>query len=224
MTTPERALLKVEQNKIRMMEARKCIITQKDLDLVENIPEAVNKFLRRFKRLKETNMRKSLNKYYQTEPDENEVEHKILAYYSTSASIDVNIEIANLFIGEVNDDERGFDIREAVFIVGTGLGAAASKEMVASLVTPYQTFLDIDLSYCPFNHKMYFPHEKVPDDKRECLLEDIQASPIMMPYIKAHDPIVKWHGWQIGDVIRIDRTDRNKTAIQKSIQYRTIIP
>jgi len=148
---------------------------------------------------------------------------KLLVFYSANSSKtdtqDVKSFKAECFKHKVTD---------AVFITGDNLIAGAVRELEKIKMYPkpgrFQVFRDSDLMFCPIEHILTPKHERIPTDGVAPLLAALQTSTNKMPFIYSNDPIVKWYGWTVGDIIKIYRDDNTKITVKKSYQYRAVVP
>jgi DNA-directed RNA polymerase subunit H len=70
------------------------------------------------------------------------------------------------------------------------------------------------------DHDLVPPHEKVPEDDVEAVLEEHNVSKDELPQIQSDDVIVEEHDWEKGDVIKITR--ESPTAGQTTY-YRLVV-
>jgi DNA-directed RNA polymerase subunit H (RpoH/RPB5) len=54
-------------------------------------------------------------------------------------------------------------------------------------------------------HKLYQPHIKLSSKEKKTILKKYKTEDTKFPKIKANDPIVIYHDWKKGDMIKIDR-------------------
>lgn len=62
-----------------------------------------------------------------------------------------------------------------------------------------ESFYARELRYNLTTHRLYVPHEKVPDEEAVRIMDNYQV-------IKASDPVVRFFGWKRGSLIKIVRS------------------
>jgi DNA-directed RNA polymerase subunit H (RpoH/RPB5) len=82
-------------------------------------------------------------------------------------------------------------------------------------ITPSAATLLTSLNIIPFHerelwnnltrHKLYFKHTKLSDEEVLKLLAQYMTTKLLLPMISIHDPVVKYFGWKLGDVVKITR-------------------
>lgn len=68
-------------------------------------------------------------------------------------------------------------------------------------------FFQDELLLCPLDNTMVPLHEMLSEEETTELLRVHNIVKDHLPKIPAHDPIVRWNGWTVGDIIRIHRVD-----------------
>lgn len=98
------------------------------------------------------------------------------------------------------------DIKHCIIVYDGTLTPAARNAFTAFHTTRLELFAIDELQFNITRHDLVPTHERVPTDGINC--KDF-------PVIKPTDPVAKFYGYQVGDLIRITRKDG-------SVSYRTV--
>jgi DNA-directed RNA polymerase subunit H (RpoH/RPB5) len=63
-------------------------------------------------------------------------------------------------------------------------------------------------------------HEKLSNEELNILLQDFSVDIKNLPHIKIYDPISKWKGFEVGDVVKITRIEKDNDF---QIYYRLVV-
>ena len=100
---------------------------------------------------------------------------------------------------------EAFGVSLALLLTKGSLTHVAEAEMAATTV-PTQAFTAGQLAFNVTQNVLVPKHSAVGDDEWRTL---VAATPglekKMLPHISAADPVVRFHGWPCGTVVRIDR-------------------
>lgn len=87
-----------------------------------------------------------------------------------------------------------------------------------------QMFYENQLTYNPILHSFVPLHVRLSESEREIFYKRNMVKPGKIPLMNIDDPIARYYDFQIGDVIRITRTNNFLiTPITKIISYREVV-
>ncbi|MEM4260093.1 MAG: DNA-directed RNA polymerase subunit RpoH/Rpb5 C-terminal domain-containing protein [Candidatus Woesearchaeota archaeon] len=139
----------------------------------------------------------------------------------TQVSVAVVREITDIIKDKQRDNAN--DIIKVIIITNAPLSQVANEDL-RRLNIKYQIFFDYELTYNPTLYIDVPKHELIPPEESEEVLKELKVDISKLPIIKTSDPIVKYYGWQEGDIIRIHRNDDYIGILcPKSINYRVVV-
>jgi DNA-directed RNA polymerase subunit H (RpoH/RPB5) len=130
------------------------------------------------------------------------------------------ISVVNSFIETITD------IGATIGIIITNEGFTPdSKKALEAITQPIiQIFYDEEIYANPTRKLIVPKHEKISDEARRKFFQESGLQPRQALDLSIDDPIVRYYGWNIGDVIRVERVNlaTSKTMSQTSIAYRKV--
>lgn len=101
---------------------------------------------------------------------------------------------------------EAFGVSLSLLITKGSMTHVAKAEMMAATTVQMQVFTAGQLSFNVTQNVLVPKHSAVGDDEWQTL---VAATPglekKMLPYIRSTDPVVQFHGWPRGTVVRIER-------------------
>ncbi len=77
----------------------------------------------------------------------------------------------------------------------------------------------------PPDHTFTPAHELLTPEEKQNILRELNAKPSSFPRIYEGDPVIKYHGWRAGNIVRIRRFNPGLPSISdKSIHYAVVAP
>lgn len=132
----------------------------------------------------------------------------------------VSADVIRAFIGLI----QKYGIYEAVLIVDAPISSTGNVELSALKSAKWQVFQDIDLTFNPTQHVDVPLHVRLPPELALAKLREMRTDISKLPIIKINDPIIRYYGWSVGDLIQIHRDDSAVSIlVPKSINYRVVV-
>lgn len=148
---------------------------------------------------------------------------KILVQYGKRDKTIVSVKTVESYISNI----VRFNLQKAIFIADGSLGSEAKRRLDAFIEqNQFQSefFLEDELTYNPTKHVDVPLHERLTPQEAQAKFQEMKTDVTKILLIRKQDPIVKYYGWSIGDVIRITRDDiAVSVLVSKSINYRVVI-
>ena len=155
----------------------------------------------------------------QTYADKNE--KLTYVYYAPPTIKDKQgVGIVNAFINSLTTLGAEFGI----IITKEGFTPDARKALDAITQPVIQVFFDHQLYSNPINHVLVPRHTRLDDEKRRNILVKYKLQPRQILTISIDDPVIRYYGWSIGDLIHISRLNlgTDKTMVKSSLAYRIV--
>lgn len=115
------------------------------------------------------------------------------------------------------------DIHEAILVTEVPFSPAATSELQIIKNTRIQLFQDFELYHNPTKQVDAQIHELVPEPEASKLLKAMKAKLSQLMIFGANDAIIKFHGFEPGQLIRVRRTDDVIAVLAKhSVTYKVI--
>jgi DNA-directed RNA polymerase subunit H (RpoH/RPB5) len=167
--------------------------------------------------------REALSRVYTYKnPIDNSVK-TMLVYYGTKVSSQqkqISADVVRDFMRLI----RVYSAYEAVLIVDAPISSTGNAELSALKLMKWQVFQDCDLTFDPTEHIDVPRHIRLSKEETAIKLKELKTDLSKLPLIKSTDPIVRFYGWEIGDVIKVERDDTAASILAtKSINYRVVI-
>lgn len=130
-------------------------------------------------------------------------------------------ETIKYFIDEVKEGK----FTDAILIVDTELSKDACKAVEADLSDRNITIFDLtELTYNIVRHVDTPKHTLLTPQEKFNKLKELKVDETKLPLININDPVVKYYGWLVGGLVKIERSDLNVGAlVPRSLNYRIII-
>ncbi len=226
-------LLNAKKNEIKIMKLRGFDTSSQDKFSNMEVSDFYDYYKQIKQVRKEQNERSILFAIY---PKLSDPSYKIMAYYGTvskqSNTPKVNIDVAKNISGLINNgyafDNNGkqevIKISEAIVILSHPFNSPSKTIIEESINKPIIVFLEDELMFNPNEHADVPRHELLSPTETANKLKELNIDKSKLIIIKSTDPIVKFHGWKVGDVIRIHRNDKSVNLLSSnSINYRLIV-
>ena len=141
------------------------------------------------------------------------------------------------FVPSIIKDKQGISVINGFVTSMTDIGAnsgiiisqedftSEAKRHLDLLTSPaIQVFFDNQLYVNPTRHEYVPKHTKLSEEERRVFFEQSRLKPGQLVSASIDDPIIRYYGWSIGDVIKIERTNlaTNKTMVKSSLAYRIV--
>jgi DNA-directed RNA polymerase subunit H (RpoH/RPB5) len=165
-------------------------------------------------------LREILTRIYRhtTDPEKN-----ILVFYAPhppKRSKLVSVAAATSFIALCEEH----DVSDAIFLSPAELSPKARSDVEVAVRRNIQIFYDYELMYNPIKHILVPRQELVPPEEAQELLRRLRARSQQLPVIYDADPIVRYHAWPVGGIVRVYRDNIFvNTLTQDQIFYRFIV-
>lgn len=147
----------------------------------------------------------------------------MIVYYGgkkTPQQKQVSAEVVRSFIGVV----QRYNINEAILIVDGPLSPKGNDELSALTLTKWQVFFDGELTYNPTRHVDSVKHTLLSKEETAAKLKELRVDLSKLLIINETDPIIRYYGWPVGQIVRVDRNDSFLNILSPhSINYRVIV-
>lgn len=155
----------------------------------------------------------------------------MVVYYATASagSQTVSLNTVGGFIRKARqpEDSVTFGARiadEAIMISDVPLSHDATKEVMKLTDIPHQLFRDEQLTYNPTLHNTVPVHRLLTPEEAIGVQIRCRVAKNQLPIIRSSDPIVKYYGWQSGNIVEIHRVDLSISLLsEESTVYRIIV-
>lgn len=144
---------------------------------------------------------------------------KLFVYFADIPSgKQIGVDVVKYVVEE--SDNHG--TRNILLVVPVPLSPPAKKEILKLPSYNIQIFTEDELGYDPTSSFLVPPHTLVTTEEKEKLLKRNTVD--QFPIILDIDMMVRYYGFKIGDIIKIERTNLFNTMVQKSLFYRVVRP
>lgn len=177
-----------------------------------------------FLEFKEIYRRNNIKEYYKALSESySDNERYLLAYYMYSDTQAVSSEASKLFIDKVEKE----NYTEAVIFSNKDITDEFHKKFKGIPGVRVDFFQVNKATWNPTTHALASPAEKIEGEKlREVInsvTDDKKESYIgKLPRIMSDDPIVKYYGWDVGDIIIFTRTVQTDSIASSKFEYRVV--
>jgi DNA-directed RNA polymerase subunit H (RpoH/RPB5) len=149
----------------------------------------------------------------------------LLVYYVTyESSIPIAfIRYLSAFIDIIRKVKvNGYNVEMSnILISNSDMSTDSSKNL--QNIPNTQFYLEIDMTFNPDKHISNQEHILLTVEQSAELLSELKIDKSKLPSIKIDNPIVKYYGWKVGDILKIKRKEYYVyTLAQESINYRVI--
>ena len=76
----------------------------------------------------------------------------------------------------------------------------------------------------PTKHFLAQRHTALTPQEKRAFLATSKIDPQCLPMIYVSDPVVRWYGWRVGQILRIDRANLVSFSVGGSTFYRLVVP
>jgi len=164
-------------------------------------------------------IRPVLNRLYFT-PNRSE---SIYVYYAGSDKLtSTNVVTARNYISVLSKSKP----TSSILIITARLGHVAEKEIYKHVIRhgiKFQIFYEKDLTFNPTQHRDVPIHHKLSEEQKLEKLAEMRVLITQLPLIRQDDPIAKYYGWMVGDLIQIHHTNQSNIIADQSLNYRVVI-
>jgi len=214
----------VKRTQVEMLADRGYLIPVDEIEMfLENpnslqpTPELLADFVRRY--TPENARSFSREAMSATYTDENN--NKTYVYFAPLTTKEKQgVSVVNAFID--TSVEMGANV--GIIITNEGFTSDARKTLDTLTEPIIQVFFDHQLYINPTTHMMTPRHTRLSPEERRSFLTKYKLQPRQILVISIDDPIVRYYGWNVGDIIKIERFNlaTNKTMVKSSIAYRIV--
>lgn len=208
--------LKIKKNQLEMVRDRNYNIDDSDgfiLDFTNE--EYINYIQEKTNELKSTESAILSSIYYN-----NDKSDAVFVYYAPI--IENNTFIRMNVITEFLNLIKNYNVQKGIFIMPIGfekLSPSSNKDLKNS---QYKYDIEIfkfrELLINPNKHVFSRKMTKIPDSEVEEKLKELKCKKNNLTSITKNDPIVKWYGWSINSVVKIERCD-DMIPLTSSLTY-----
>lgn len=186
---------------------------------------SVNEFVQYINKMITTHKisaRYAVTRLYQSRPETGK-NKSLLVYYGSKTNPSqkmIPAEVIREFTGltQVNN------VSQAILIVDAAISSTGNAELAAVKSPTIQIFHDSELTYNPSLRVDVPLHRKIPKKEAKLKMQELKTNSHKLPIIKLKEPIIKYYGWKIGDLICIERNDFTVSILSpKSANYRIVI-
>jgi DNA-directed RNA polymerase I, II, and III subunit RPABC1 len=213
-------LFSIKKTQIELVKDRGFDVGEEEIMLTWNTTNFI-KYLQI--QMQETNKKPRYilsNIYQASNPEDTRL---FLAFYGTKQEgmVQLGREVINEFYKIATDN----DVTDAIIIIDVELSTSAKETIKNIKNINLQIFKDEDLTYNPSKHIRSPKYELLDPAVAKNKLLEMKTDVTGLPLFVISDPIVKYYGWKVGDVIKIYRDDSYLVNYlsPKSINYRLII-
>jgi DNA-directed RNA polymerase I, II, and III subunit RPABC1 len=149
-------------------------------------------------------------------------DRRLLAYYGTKDANmkHVSVEEIRLFRLKISE----LNITDAILIVDAPISTTANDHLNKITNVNWQIFNDSELHYNPTTHISVPKHILLSPEEAEAKQKELKVTPLQLPIMHNTDPIIKYYGWQVGNIVKIYRNDTFiNIPAPHSINYKIII-
>lgn len=218
--------LQVKYNEIEMMINRGFILNHNQNAIYNGNYDYTNKTLKI--------IRKELNSLFNKVGKEKVINIESVNIYSRilngvkmytvighSDMVVTNNEKLTTFQNFIVNFKDSYPLERCIYVSHISIGSGA-KTIAEELKTNYncQFFTEKQLSYNVIKNIMVPEHQILSELDKNILLRDLRISINHMPQILIEDPVIKWYGWPVGNIVKITRQDPPEG---KYYDYRLIV-
>lgn len=235
-------LLDIKRTQIEMMDARGYQINDDEKEILREDYTLLD-FANYLKRLKENNpqiknLRELLSEDYFKYVVVDGEDVLVRSYVHYISKIPNNTTISKQQIESIKAKLKSFiydgreypRVSEYILIINANISPQA-MEVLPTLSGDfndqerfvYQIFKDEELYFNPNKHVDSAIHELIPRNEMKAKLAELKVKESQLPLISINDPIIKFYGYEIGDLIRVHRDDSFIGVLSnKSVNYRIV--
>ena len=132
-------------------------------------------------------------------------------------------EVPVFMIRKVKTTKDQFSLTELVVIVDAKISNIGRTELANIGTASLQIFRENELTYNPTKHVTVPVHRLLTAEEAAAVLKQLKVDSNRLLVISDKDPIVKYYGWNPGNIVKIERDDSYiSTLFSKTVNYRLI--
>lgn len=149
---------------------------------------------------------------------------KMFLVYYINLEKDIPVEFIRFYINFIEFFRKLNNNIELSSILISNKELTPESRKNLKLAQKNQFFLENELTYNPIRHVSNQVHDLLSKEEVNELEKELKLDKAKFPGIKLNNAVVKYYGFELGDVIKITRTQRHVSILGKqSINYRTVI-
>ena len=154
-----------------------------------------------------------------------EAPKKALVWYTPQQNRDIPVDDLREMISYITEDDGSVRAYHEIVVISSGrMSSKMTQQLEILEQLNVQHFTYQELSYDPTYHFLAAPHIRLSTKEAKAFLARTRIQPSQLPTILSSDPIVKYHGWAVNSIVRIQRTSVIGMAAPESVFYRRIVP
>jgi len=154
-----------------------------------------------------------------------EAPKKALVWYTPQQNRDIPVDDLREMIAYITEDDGSVRAYREIVVISSGrMSSKMSQQLEILEQLNVQHFTYQELSYDPTYHFLAVPHVRLSTKDAKAFLARTRIQPSQLPTILSSDPIVKYHGWAVNSIVRIQRASVIGMAAPESVFYRRIVP
>jgi DNA-directed RNA polymerase subunit H (RpoH/RPB5) len=142
----------------------------------------------------------------------------VWVYYST-ATASFGVEDVEAMVAEATERRRP---HQRVLLVCYTRPTSQAWEALSSYDVEVWTYAQLAAN--PTKHFLSQRHVALTPEEKRAFLSTSKIDPQCLPLIYASDPMVRWHGWRVGQILRIERSNLVSFSVVGSTFYRLVVP
>ena len=147
---------------------------------------------------------------YEIEESENIIGKKekclVKIYHCDSPKIGIK------HINEVIENIEQERFNKGIFIY-SGVLSSFAKHLLTDNKSFLQYFHEDELSFNITHHKYVPEHKILPIETKKQIMNKYKISEKQLPWISSSDPVIKYHGGCVGDLVRITRDNKDGLSV-----------
>lgn len=216
-------LFDIKKTQLEMVADRGYVIDPKEQEILNMGLEEFTRYLAATVEQMKNSPRAALSRTYLSREFIDGKQRAMLVYFGGKTSPQqkqVSADVIRAFMGLI----QKYGIYEAVLIVDAPISSTGNEELSALKSAKWQVFQDSDLTYNPTQHVDVPLHVRLSPEEAQIKLREMRTDISKLPIIKVNDPIIRYYGWSVGDLIQIHRDDSViSILVSKSINYRVVV-
>jgi DNA-directed RNA polymerases I, II, and III subunit RPABC1 len=213
------SLRTMKQTQLEICELRGYTVTKEESDAVTSLDAFVKYINQKAAKIEGLEARSLLTKLYTK--NVNGKKRNFLVYYVTKDPEKKLISISQIqkFLAIIQKT----DIQEAILVTEVPFSPVATSELQVIKNTRIQLFQDFELYHNPTQQVDAQIHELIKEPEASKLLKAMKVKLSQLMIIGVDDPIIKFYGWEPGQLVRIRRVDDVIAVLTKhSVTYKVI--
>lgn len=212
-------LFLIKQNSLKLLRYRNFDISRESSILTIDFLTFIKTYLN-FSFKKNKTIDDSLTQIYN---NNNDINNKLLVYFGTNFNknkkLSFSVDNLNLFFDYI----KRLNIINSILIIDNKLTSKASEIIKNSLNLNIQIFNIDELSYYPLDHYLVPKHTILCENQIKDLIKSNNLNLNNLPFILSNDPIIKFIGASVGDIILIKRINFLKSLTHSFNIYRLVV-